>query len=335
MGSWKSSLNSDPTGWLLESSDASIRYYTLTGLLERSEDDPEVKEARAAIMHEGPVAKILEHQEPQGCWSAPKRFYTHKYHGTLWQLIVLAELGADGTNPQIRKACEFILEHSQDPASGGFSMKTGAKKGGGLHSEVIPCLVGNAVWSLIRFGYLDDPRVQRGLEWISRYQRFDDGIPNPPTGWPYEQFEMCWGGHTCHMGVVKNLKALSAVPQEKRTEAMRSVIEKGAEFLLIHHIYKRSRNPDKVAKPGWLHFGFPLMYQTDILEILFILTELGFHDERMKEAVDVVLSKQDENGKWIMENSFNDRMPVPVETKGKVSYWITLRALRIIKKYFA
>ena len=81
---------------------------------------------------------------------------------------------------------------------------------------MIPCLTGNMVFSLIRFGYLDDPRVQRGVDWITRYQRFDDG-DGDPQGWPYDKFEMCWGKHTCHMGVVKALKALAEIPADRRS----------------------------------------------------------------------------------------------------------------------
>ena len=46
------------------------------------------------------------------------------------------------------------------------------------------------------------------------------------------------------------------------------------------------------------------MYQTDVLEILDILTTLGYKDERMQEAVDLVVSKQDDHGRWSLENTF-------------------------------
>jgi len=60
---------------------------------------------------------------------------------------------------------------------------------------------------------------------------------------------------------------------------------------LIHHIYKRSHDLSKKSKPGWLRLGFPLMYQTDILEILDILTRLGIKDERMQDAMELFLNK--------------------------------------------
>ena len=136
------------------------------------------------------------------------------------------------------------------------------------------------------------------------------------------------------MGVVKALKALSAMPDERRSKEINDTIEKAAEFLLIHYIYKRSRNLNKASKPGWLKFGFPLMYQTDALEILDILTELGIQDSRMDEAINLVIAKQDDEGRWKLENNYsNDRLLIPMGQKAEQSKWITLRAMRVLKRY--
>jgi hypothetical protein len=136
------------------------------------------------------------------------------------------------------------------------------------------------------------------------------------------------------MGAVKTLKALAEIPEQKRSDAVKQTIEKGAEYLLLHHVFKSSHNLNRVPKPGWLKFGFPLMYQTDALEILGILTQLGYKDERMQEAIDVVISKQDNNGRWMLENTFNGRFQMNIEQKGKPSKWITFHALRILKRFY-
>ena len=122
--------------------------------------------------------------------------------------------------------------------------------------------------------------------------RFDDGDGEAPTGWPYDRYEMCWGRHTCHMGVVKALKALAEIPPERRSPAVRRTLDEGAEFMLSHHVHKRSHDLAKTSKPGWRRFGFPLMYQTDVLEILGILAKLGrAGDERAREARALVASR--------------------------------------------
>lgn len=334
MSDWKSVLKADSTDWLLEKDNPSVRFFTLTEIFGKPENGAEAEEAKEDIMKIGTVPKILAKQKNEGYWEDSKSFYTAKYKGTVWQLIVLAELGADGKDERIRKACEFILTNSQDHESGGFSVAVSAKMGGGRHSEVIPCLTGNMVWSLIKFGYFEDPRVQRGVNWITTYQRFDDAIKEAPKGWPFDKLTMCFGKHSCHMGVVKALKALAEIPAEKRSKDVKKTIERGVEYMLIHHIHKRSHDLSRVSKPGWLRFSFPLMYQTDVLEILGILAKLGCKDKRMQEAIDLVISKQDDQGRWKLENTFNGRFQTNIEQKGKPSKYITLNALRVLKKFY-
>jgi hypothetical protein len=332
MTAWKTLRRADPTAWLLEKSNPSVRYLTLIDIVGKKKTDAETKDARDEIMHSGIVPKILEKQS-EGSWNSPGRFYVDKYTGTAWQLIILAEHEADGSCRQVRDACEYILHCSQDPDSFGFSYHQRGSGPGGRHSEVVPCLTGNMLWSLIKLGYLKDERVEKGIEWIARYQRFDDGNDAHLKGWPYERYEMCWGSHSCHMGVVKALKALSVVPIEHRSKSVTGAIEKGCDYLLAHHIYRQSHNLSKTAKPGWLKLQFPLMYQTDILESALILLDLGVKDNRMQEAIDQIFSKQDDDGKWNLEATFNGRFQVNIETKGKPSKWITYRALKALKKY--
>ena len=335
MESWKSMIHANPAEWLLEKNNPSVRYFTIRDFLEKPESDSELKEAKQDIMKTGVVPAILTKQKKDGYWDEPECFYTAKYKGTVWQLMILAELGADGNDDRIKKACEFILSFSQDMESGGFAHSSSAKKGGGRHGEVIPCLTGNMVWSLIRLGYLEDPRLQQGITWITNYQRFDDGILEVPKGWPYDRLKTaCLGKHTCHMGAVKALKALAEIPEKKQSAAVKKTIENGAEYLLLHHVFKSSHDVSHVPKPGWLKFGFPLMYQTDTLEILEILTHLGYKDKRMQEAIDIVVSKQDNEGRWILENTFNGRYQVNIEKKGEPSKWITLKALTAIKRFY-
>jgi hypothetical protein len=316
--------------WLLEPDNPTVRYLTLTELLGRPESHPEVREACASIMRVGVVPEILKLQAPEGYWARPESFYADKYRGTVWRLIVLAEYRADGRDPRVQQACEFILAHSQDPASGGFSMKGAKRTPGGLPSEVIPCLTGNMVWSLARLGRLGDLRVQRGVDWLTRFLRFDDSDSAPGPDFPYSRWEMCYGRHSCLMGVVKGLKALAEIPEEERSPAVRRTIGAGVEFLLRHHVYKRSHDLARVAKPGWTRFGFPRMYQTDVLEVGSILVGLGCRDEGLHEALALIVSKRRPDGRWLLQDKVSGKLQVGVERRGEPSKWITLRALRTL-----
>jgi hypothetical protein len=334
MNNWKNYVRADPVPWLLEDENPSVQYYTFVDILGRPESDPGVKGARMRIMDTGIVPEILSHQKNGGYWGKPEFFYVReKYRGTSWQLIVLAELGADGGDERIKRACEFILDNSQDRQSGGFSIHD-VRSRRRSHRGVFPCLTGNMVWSLIRLGYFGDRRVESAVDWINTYQRFDDGIARSPTGWPYEKLESCWGRHTCLLGVVKALKALAAIPTCRRSPCTEKTISKGAEFLLKHNLFKRSHDLRHIAKRDWIKLGFPLLWDTDILEMAGILAGLGYKDERMNSAMGRLVSKQDHGGRWRLERTFNGRFHVNVEQKGKPSKWLTLNALRLLKTYY-
>jgi hypothetical protein len=318
--------------WLLEEENPSVRYFALTELLGEGPDSPVVSKARRAIMERGVVPAILAKRAPDGSWGEPGKFYEDKYGGTAWQILVLAELGADGAHPAVRKSCELLIRSSQESGSGGFSYKGRAKGEGGLPSAVIPCLTGNMAYALYRLGMGADPRVKAAIEWIGRHQRFDDGGHVPAPGDPYARLSECFGGHSCHMGVVKALKALSQVPAAERSRESEAAIAEGVEYLLMHRVHKSSREPTRVPKPGWLKFGFPLMYQTDALEILMILARLGVRDPRTGETLKEVLKARGKDGKWRMANSMNGKMAVDIEKRGEPSKWITLRALWVLKE---
>jgi hypothetical protein len=187
------------------------------------------------------------------------------------------------------------------------------------------------VWSLLRLGYLGDERVQRGIDWLTRFLRFDDSDSAPGQDWPYSRWEMCYGRHSCFMGVVKGLKALAAILEEERSAAVRRTVGAGVEFLLRHHVYMRSHDLARVAKPGWARFGFPRMYQTDVLEVALLLVGLGSQDERLQEALALIDSRRQPDGRWLLQDTVNGKLLLDVERQGEPSKWITLNALRTLR----
>lgn len=329
MTDWLSRSWSDPTEWLLEEENPSVRYLALRHLLGRREDDSEVQEAKSRIMTHGRVPKVLAKQGPGGYWGQPEHFYQcSKYKGTSWNLILLAELCADPEDPRIRAACEFMIAWGQHRPSGGFAYKGSAENGGGL--SVFSCLTGNMAFSLMRLGMWEDERVKRAIDWIVRYQRYEM-LPRPLKEWPY-QYDLCWKEHVCRSGAVKTLKALAEVPERERTKEMKDKAAEGAEFLLAQHIFRKPPELREVSRKEWLDLGFPLMWNTDVLEILNILADLGINDVRMEEAIEHVLSKQQGNGRWFQENHFPDRFATTIERNGKESKWVTLNAMRALMK---
>lgn len=334
MGDWQSRLTAYPLDWLLEEENPSVRYLALTDLQGAPPDAPQALVAREAVMQRGLVPALLEKMAAPDYIENYSRFYTDKYRGLVWSLIVLAEHRATA-DAQILGMCEYLMQNAQEAIDGGFAQHTAARAGGGRISEVIPCLTGNLTWCFLTLGLAQDARVQRGLSWLARNLRVNDGQLLLPPAEPYGKLEACYGAHSCHMGVVKTLKAFAAAPEPLRTPALLAAQAQGAEYLLMHHVDRRSHNLARYAKPGWRSYGFPLMYQSDTLEALDILTALGYRDPRMAEAVETVLAKQGADGRWAQANAYAaERLLLPMEAEGAPSKWITLRALRVLKRYF-
>jgi hypothetical protein len=75
-----------------------------------------------------------------------------------------------------------------------------------------------------------------------------------------------------------------------------------------------------------------LSYWSDVLETTSVLVELGYgKDPRLTHVFELILGKQDDYGRWVLENTLN-RMWVEIEKKKEPSKWVTLRALRVLKR---
>lgn len=331
-GAWLDRLNDDPRPWLLEESNPAVRAAALVRLMGRAETDPDVVDARTRAMATDPVRAILGAQDPEGFWVKPGPGYSPKYRSTVWNFIFLEQLGADPAHPQIRRAAEYVLTWTATPVGGlGCS--------GGLTapspSSVIHCLNGNLLRALIRFGYLDDPRVKAAVDWEARaitgegmVRWYASGTSGPGFGCGVND------GRACAWGAVKAMRGLAAIPPRRRTQLVRRAIEVGVEFLL-------SRDPSVADYPMpvgdtrpsrlWFKLGFPSGYPADVLQVLEVLTELGrARDPRLRPAVEWVVGRQDARGRWRNQYAYNRKTVVDIEQQGRPSKWVTLRACTVL-----
>lgn len=322
-------LKADALPWLLEPDDGNpgVRLLALRYLLDRPVDDREVQLAQQTVMTSGPVPAILEAQDADGYWVKPGAGYGPKYRGTEWQIIFLGELGADPSDERVRRGCAYVLAHSTAP-NGGFSAMANA-----VASGVVHCLNGNLLVALQRLGFGDDTRVQAALDWQARAITGEGDIQFIKSGTCGPGFCCAANyGLACGWGAVKALRALLTVPPDRRTPAIERAVQAGAEFLL-------SRDPAAADYPylervssTWFKYGFLLSYWSDILELVTVLAQVGYgRDPRLDAAWQLILDKQDAQGRWKLENSLNGKTWQDIEAKGQPSKWITLRARLALK----
>jgi prenyltransferase beta subunit len=322
----KSLLKGDPTDWLLEPENPSVRYFTLRDIFGHSEKDSEMEKAKEDIRTDSRVLRIFSKQKPEGYWEDAGQPYLPKYKGTYWQVMILSQLGLEKSDERVRKACEFIFQFQLD--EGGFSSfgKPWARQK--IREYEMSCLTGNVASSLIRLGYKSDERVMKALEWLVEVQ-------NKDGGWlcPYWKAHIK-DKHSCFMGTITPLDAFSEIPNERMPSETEDAIDKGVEFLLMHKLFKADHHQFKVINKNWLNLSFPC-FSYDILRGLSVVTKLGYtKDERISDALEVLLQKQDSNGRWILERSPTP-MHTTLEQKGRPSKWITLHALKVIKRVLA
>lgn len=319
----------DPIEWLLEDDQANpgVRYFALTDLLDQPADAPQVVRARQAVMAHGPVPEILAAQDEEGWWVKPGGGYSPKYRGTIWQILWLAELGADPADERVQRGCEYVLGHSI-AGNAAFSAHSKPVPSGSVH-----CLNGNLLSAFQRLDRGDDPRVQSALEWQASAVTGEDEFEYLKSGTSGPTFA-CGvnGGQPCAWGANKAMRALLAVPDDRRTPPIRRAIRVGAEFLL-------SRDPAIADYPytervssTWFKLGFPLSYWSDVLETAAVLARSGLAKRgQLDNVTELLLSKQNAEGRWRLENSLNGKMWADIERRGKASKWVTLRALRYLK----
>jgi hypothetical protein len=345
---WIACLRADPTEWLLMPDNPSVRYFVLRDLLERPVKTPEVVDAKAKIEASEKVIKIFSKQRPEGYWESPEEPYLPKYKASYWQLMLLGMLGLDRKDERVRRAVNHIFSFQHE--EGGFPqygeegayleythiVQRASRQGRStppfefwaekeLHDSQMSCLTGNVALALIRLGYSSDARLRKALNWLVKVQNRDGG-------WlcPY------WGAHMhdkhgCFMGTIAPLHAFAEYSKKYRTKSMQKAIEIGVEFLLMHRLFKADNHGFRVIRPSWLGLGFPQFFY-DILRALLVLTNLGYAgDERIDDALGELLHKQDKNGRWAVEAALTGRLQTTLEKQGRVSKWVTLDALRVIK----
>lgn len=314
--------------WLLEDDpeNPGVRYHALRELRGLPEDDRKVRQARRRVMRSGPVPAILDAQSPDGTWVKSGSGYSPKYRGTVWQVLFLAELGADPADARVRRGCEALLRGGL-ASNGAFSANARPVPSGAVH-----CLNGNVLFALQRLGFRGDPRVRTALDWQAGailgeadIDFFESGTSGPGFACGVNL------GQPCAWGAAKAMNALLEVAPRSRTQRMKRALHVGAEFLL-------SRDPAEADYPytdrvssAWFKPGFPLSYWSDVLETTWVLVRLGYaRDPRLARALEWILDKRDPRGRWKLGNGLNGKMWIDIERRGKPSKWVTLRAMRIL-----
>ena len=311
--------------WLLDS-DPSIRWQVMRDLIGAPAD--EVAAERAKVATEGWGAKLLSLQGADGSWAGVA--WNHGWDSTMHVLMLLRDMGLDPMSEQARRAVGLVRDHVHWAGWDWDGSWRGMDFAGNpfFDGEVEPCINGQVGAVGAYFGQ----EIERIMERLLREQL-------PDGGWNCEaengSTRSSFNTTICVLEALLEYELANGSKSEATESRLR-----GEEYLLERRLFHRLSTGevierDRKGESMWTRFAFPNWWHYDVLRGLEYLRRAGgAPDVRVAEAIDLVESKRDSEGRWLLETRYPGQMPVELdEGQGHPSRWITLRALRVLDWY--
>jgi hypothetical protein len=308
--------------WLLDS-DPAIRWQVMRDLLCGEEGGlaPPAPDAIAAersrVATEGWGARLLALQSPAGNWGGPKE--DRGLLITLYTLVVLKDLGLDPASKQARKMIDRVDKRLVFKPLNNRPF---------LHGETEPCINGRILGIGAYFKKPNDALARQLLR-----EQLEDG------GWNCEAQEESpkrpKSRRSSFHTTICVLEGLLDYERAGRKSAAVTRARKRAENYLLERSMFRSLRTGEVIDQRWLRFSFPKFWHYDVLRGLDYLRNAGVKpDSRVREAIEIVMERRHQNGRWPLNLLHREHIPLQMETAvGSASRWNTLRALRVLRWY--
>lgn len=312
--------------WLLDS-DPALRWQVLRDLAGAPAEAVAAERARVAT--EGLGARLLALQGADGTWAGAA--WNRGWDSTMHVLTLLRELGLDPAGEAARRAVGLVRDRV---TWRGWDWE-GTWRGEGFvgtpffAGEVEPCINGQVGASGAYFGQ----DIRRIIDRLLAEQL-------PDGGWNCEA-----ASGATRSSFHTTICALEALLEYELAgggdDAVTAARLRGQDYLLERRLLRRRSTGAVIADrkaPGadWTRFAFPTWWHYDVLRGLAYLRRAGAGpDERLSEAIALVESKRDADGRWPLEAQYPGAMPVELDAGvGRPSRWMTLRALRVLDWYY-
>lgn len=302
MLNWDNYLEGDPIPWLLEAENPSIRFWTLHEILDKPVFDSEVQATMATIPQQPLVKELFTLQHPEGYWGDDEtKPYTAKGAVTVLSLLHMLAVTPDD---RTTAGCNSLLNFCQHDI-GGFSLTKRQRSG------IFPCTTGEHLPFLVYFGLIDDQRVKNAFTFLLE----DMSNGGALRCGRYQHQDCLWGA-------IAALNGLAVLPIDMQTVQSQQVVTTMANTLLDAKYDFESEHK------RWLTFGVPRAW--DLLSGLKALATHGYtRDARFEPLLELLLSKQDCQGRWLCGSASRTW---PLEKRNQPSKWVTLDALRVLKQ---
>ena len=231
---------------------------------------------------------------------------------TTFTLMLLREMGLDPASEQARRAVALVRDNSRWDHDGQHF----------FDGEVEPCINGKVVALGAYFDQGVDGVVERLLG-----EQLDDG------GWNCEAEN--GSVRSSFNTTIAVLEGLLEYETAKGPSPDVSAARLEAEEYLLERRMFRRLSTGEIADPAWTQCSYPTYWHYDLLRGLdYLRSAEAEPDERCAEAIELVESKRDSDGRWPLENTHPGRVHLEMdEGDGKPSRWNTLRGIRVLEWY--
>jgi hypothetical protein len=306
-------MNNKVVKWLL-SGDVSIQYQVHRDLLETKRYD--LKKIQNQILSRGWGIRFLKERHSNGHWG--KGYYQPKWTSTHYTLLDLKNIGFPPNNKEVVKSVNLALK-IPDGIYGGINVAKSLD-----YSDV--CLNG-MILNIASYFTPQSNRLKSLVDFLLNTQMKDGG-------WNCEYLKEATHSslHTT-ISVLEGLLEFRYAGNHYQLESIQTAEKNGIEFLLEHKLYKSHRTGNPI-KPEFTRLSYPSRWRYDILRALdyFQYARIKY-DKRINDALNVLLYKKNDNGKWLLQAHHKGQVHFDMEKVGVPSRWNTLRALRVLKFY--
>jgi hypothetical protein len=312
---------------LLAAAEPWVVLNTRLDLLGQSEEDTEVRSAYAALKKDDKVGELLDEVK---IWPQPQRLgRAYDPKDSLWKLSMLADFGLKRDDKRVAAVAEKVFDNqAAEPAPPGF-LHGGFDHTKSWDKRPYICISHVMTYALARFGYLDDPRLERAYEYIEAWQRKDGG---------WHPTEACQAGNereddpSCPFGTVNVLRAVAADPSMREGEVAR----RGVEHMLS--LWERREEPYRPVGFGMGSTFNRLQYpfvQHQLLKTVDTLSNFpsALADARFGEMLDAVVEKQTDEGTFKPEGVNKPYAEFDFGQKKAPSPWLTFLAARAYQRH--
>ncbi len=298
--------------WLLEG-DVSIQYQVYRDLLGSDRLDLQNR-----IESEGWGKQFLHCQNKDGHWGL--EYYNPKWTSTHYTLLTLKNLGISTKVESIHSILDQLLYQDRN-----FEPQQKAISTTILYDDV--CV--NGMFLNFASYFLKGEFKLHGIVDFILSQQMEDG------GFNCQKNRKGARHSSLHstLSVLEGLEEFVAQGNEYRKEELEKVKREAEEFILMHRLYLSDRTGHVINK-AFLKFPYPCRWRYDILRAMdyFQKASIPF-DNRMEPAIDYILSKRTESGRWKVNAKYPGKMFFELEKAGQESRMNTLRVLRVMKRY--